>query len=120
MSDYNITIVRGRTYTWAGQVTVFGSGEDLTGQHMLFIAKYDLRDPDSAAVFSLTDGAGITYTSPVGGEFTVTIGASDTSGLSDQDEAIELEYELIYQKSVGLKYSIMSGQLIVLPRAAVA
>lgn len=116
MYDYSITLTQGRTFQRTVTVGRYGSAENIAGASFVFTAKYDLRDSDAAAVFSCGNGDGISIVSAPAGEFSLTIVPGKTSGLPVRQEPLVLKYELIYLPSTGEKWTLLTGNLTIIPR----
>lgn len=109
----SIKFIRQDTFTFDATVILDGNPVDITGWSLVMTAKWDIRDPDSAAVFQRTIGNGITVTSAVDGEFTVTIASSNTSGLPLHRTV--LPFDIQATDGSGNKYTILYGNLVIDP-----
>lgn len=81
---YPLTLRRGDTTGWdLAVVDTAGAPFNLAGCTLYFTAKRLLTDADAAAVFQLTNGAGITITDAAGGLARITPRRADTSSLTE-------------------------------------
>lgn len=111
----NFTVYRGSAFEFARTVyNSNGTAVDITGDTLTLTAKYNYGD--ASPVFTrATGGSGIVLTTPSSGIYTVTISASNTSGLPPYP--VDLVYDIKRTHS-GTVTTILSGIITVLPDVA--
>lgn len=109
----NFTLIRARTFTLTATVTNGTAAENLTGGVLALKARWSVNGDEVFSCSSPSDG--ITITSAVNGEFSLTISSSKTTTLPVQDGYLALPYEVTLTTSGGAVYTILYGKLIIKP-----
>lgn len=110
----NLKLVRGDTYSFQIAVILNGSPVDLSGGTLKLTAKWDVRDTEANAVFTLlSPSLGIVVTSATGGLATLTISPSQTIGLPDHQ--VNLPYDIQLTDFQGNIFTVMLGILSIVP-----
>lgn len=114
---FNIEMIRGDTKSVSFVAFQDEDILDLTGATVRFTAKHDYFDADSAAVIKLDNSGlgGISITSASGGEGTITIPKTSTTGLPYH--RTDLYYDLKVRDTLSQEFTIARGRLIVFPNA---
>lgn len=109
---------QGDTWITKWQVKDYGldvpAPVDITSATIWFTAKADIDDVDASASFQKTSASGISITDATNGKFTVTVAASDTSGLTGflyQEK--RLAYDLQVKTAAGQIFTVARGALVV-------
>lgn len=113
MSGIVLSMYRGDDRQFNLAFTKNGSPYNLTGGSMWITAKLKVSDADSAAQFQKKIGSGITIVSAVDGTATLTVSASDTDDMSD--EQTELFCDVQIKDSTGNIVTPTAFKLIVNP-----
>lgn len=114
-ADFTWTIRRGTTEYRDFAITTDGEATNLTGYTQWFTVKRRLSDADADAVFQLTDSAGITTVSAVGGTGYLTVLPEHTEGLVNVRQVFFADH--FAQSGAGQVFPLESGLVVVLPSA---
>ncbi len=103
---------RGDTLDINFTFTKAGVAYSLTGAAIKLTAKRNTNDADSAAVFQLAIGSGITVMNAAGGLATARVSPSHTSGIVG--ESVKLYFDVQIIDSLSAVYTAAKGTLVVL------
>jgi hypothetical protein len=112
--DYKFT--RGDSFTLPAQYATVDystcpptiTGINITGAAIYFTCKRYKNDPDSAALFQLTVGHGITIAAGTNGFFTVIVPQADTQSLPVD---IPYPFDCVIEPVAGGRQTVLSGTL---------
>ena len=110
----NLEMYAGDTFPFEVTVENNGSGMNITNYSFRMTAKYDIKDADVDAVFSITSPGNITITDAANGDILVTVPASATSDL-EIGFTYYLQYDIQMYSDPGTIYTVCSGILKVNP-----
>lgn len=113
----DMKMIRGDTYS--RQFIVFQDGQyyNLTNCSVRMTFKWSFDDADGDAFLVLTEGDGITVTSPTQGTFTFLIEPADT--LSLPPRRVELFFDAQVTDAQSNVYTVAYGKLVIIPDVSV-
>jgi len=114
INDVVMDAGRNRTLTVTVTDSVSGAPINLTGCTLKFTVKPDLRALDTAALFQLATGTGITHTSPAQGIAEIAIVPANTSALLTAPNVPALyQYDITLKDATNKVYTIKTGRFTV-------
>lgn len=113
------TVIRGDNATFRCQVREDGVAVDISGWQFTMTAKWEYTDPNSAAVFTRTNGSGITITDAPNGEFTIDLVPSNTAGLPPSRSVLHFDVQAVTPSPANKNLTVLYGKLVVLPDVTV-
>jgi hypothetical protein len=114
-----LSIARGSTLETVTTAKRSGVAQDLTGCRIVFLAKVNASDPDSAAVAMLDNASlgGINVPTPSSGVFQIIM--PDTATYSLPTSVRGLYYEIWIRDAAGLRWQTENGSIQLTGRALV-
>lgn len=109
----NITMVRGDNYIFRGTVLNNGSVLDVSACTFTMTAKWSPKNSNAQAVFTRTNGSGITIIDGPNGVIEVELVPANTNSLPDSQ--VFLDYDIQMVNGAGKIFTVTRGKLKVVP-----